>query len=155
MAEIVGAVASGITVLGATITVADAILSFISQLRNAPEEIAFLHTEVNDTRLILSNINENASRDQSFQTQVALPDNAGIYGDPENISKAEFLVKRINRVLKQAENALKEVTKSKYNYRVTIHQKAWLMNRSKIRSLRGELRELKTSLAVHFAVGTG
>jgi hypothetical protein len=155
MAEIIGAVASGLTVAGAAITIADAVLTIISQMRNAPEEILFLHNDVTDARLILSNIRENSSQDQSLQARLALPDNAGVYGDPENIAKTEFLIRRIERVLMQIDSALKDVTKSKYLGRVTIHQRAWMLSRTRIRSLRSELRELKTSIAVHFSASTG
>jgi hypothetical protein len=154
MAEILGAVASIITVAGTAITVADAVLTFISQVRNAPEEILHLHNDVTDTRLILSNIRENSSQDRSLQSRLTLADDSGIYGDPENVAKAEYLIRRIERILMQIDSTLQDVTKYKSLGRITVHQRAWMLSRSKIRSLRGELRELKNSLAVHFSATT-
>ena len=154
MADPFSIVASTVTVTGAVITVADTILSFISQLRNAPDEITFLQNDVTDTRLILSNIKDNAGEDRSLDARLALPDPGGVYGNPENISKAQYLIKRIERVLLEIDSTLREVTKSRTLGRATVHQRAWILHRSKLRSLRQELRELKTSVAVHFSASS-
>ena len=151
MADPISIVASAITVTGAAITVADTILSFISQLRNAPDEIMFLQNDVTDTRLILSNIKNNAGEDQSLNVRLALPDAGGVYGNPENISKAEYLIKRMERVLLETDSTLRDATKSRTLGRSTVHKRAWILHRSKLRSLRQELQELKTSVALHFS----
>jgi hypothetical protein len=155
MAEVLGAIASGITIAGAAITIADTVTNLISQVINAPEELLFLHNDVTDTRLILWNIKENASQDQSRCNALSLRDSTGAYGNPENIAKTEYLIRRIERVLAQIDRALREVTKSKSLDRVTIHQRSWMLNRVRMRSLRTELRDLKTNLSVHLSASTG
>ncbi|KAH7383921.1 ankyrin repeat-containing domain protein [Pyrenochaeta sp. MPI-SDFR-AT-0127] len=154
MAEIVGAVASGITLVGAAIHGADAILNLISHIRNAPEEILHLHNEVTDTRLILSNIQENANQYQALHMRLALPDSSSVYGNPEYISKTERIIERINRLLNRLDITLREVTKSRSLTSITVHSGAWLLHRPKIQSMRSELRELKISLSVHFSANT-
>jgi hypothetical protein len=155
MAEVIGAVASGITIAGLAITIADTITNIVSQVINAPEELRFLHNDVVDTRLILWNIKENASQDQSIRNTLSLRDCPETYGNPEDIAKTEFLIRRIERVMTQIHLTLGEVTKSKSLDRVTIHQGSWLLNRIKIRSLRTELQELKTNLTIHLSASTG
>ena len=154
MADLVSVVASAITVTGAAITVADAVLSFICQLRNAPDEIAFLQNDVIDTRLILLNIKDNTSEDRSLDRRLALPDTAGVYGNPENISKVEYSIKRIERVLLGIDSVLRHITKSRGLGRTTVHQGQWILHRIKLRLLRQELQELKTSVAVHFSANS-
>ena len=154
MAEPVSIVASAVTVTGAAITVADAVITFVSQLRNAPKEIAFLQADVIDTRLILSNIKDNTAEDRSLGSRLALPDSAGTYGSPENISKLDYSVKRIERVLVDIDSALRHVTKSQGLSRTTVHQGQWIIHRTKLKSLRQELQELKTNVAVHFSANS-
>ena len=154
MADPIAIVASAITVTGAAITVADTILSFIRGWQNAPDEIMFLQNDVTDTRLVLSNVKDNAGEDRSLDAQLALPDTGDVYGNPEYISKAEYLIKRIERVLLAIDSALQDVTKSRSLGRTTVHQKAWILHRSKFRLLRQELLELKTSVAVHFSANS-
>jgi hypothetical protein len=155
MAEILGVIASGITLAGAAIAIADKVTNLIGQVVNASEELLSLHHDVTDTRLILWNIKENASQDQSLCHTLSLNDSTGTYGNPENIAKTEFLIRRIERVLSRLDLVLREVTKSKMSNQVTIHQISWMSNRVRIRSLRMELRDLKASLTVHLSVSTG
>ena len=151
MAEPISIVASAVTVTGAAITVADAVLSSICQLRNAPDEIAFLHDDISDIRLILSNIKDNSSQDRSLNVRLALPDTGGVYGNPENIFKVEYLIKRIEPVLLEIDAVLRKVTKSRGLSRTTVYQGAWILHRTRLRSLRQELQELKISVAVYFS----
>jgi len=154
MADPLSIIASTITVVGAAITVSDTVLSSISQLRNAPDEIIFLQNDVADTRLILSNIKDNAGEDRSLDARLALPDHAGVYGSPENISKAEYLIKRVERVLREIDTVLQNVTKTRTLGGTTVHRRAWILYRSKLGSLRQELRDLKASVAVHFSASS-
>ena len=154
MAEPVSVIASAVTVTGAAITVADSILSFISQMRYAPEEIAFLQNDVIDIRLVLSNIKANTAEDQSLDRRLALPDSAGAYGHPENISKLDYSLKRIERVLLETDSALRQVTKSRGLGRTTVHRGQWIIHRTKLGLLRQELQELKTSMAVYLSANS-
>jgi hypothetical protein len=139
MTDPIGILASAITFAGAAITVADT--------------VTFLHNDVTDTRLILQNIKENASEDRSLDTRLALPD-SGPYGSPENISRAEYLLRRIKRVLVEIDTNFRDVTKSRSLGRITIHHRAWILHRAKLKLMRQDLRELKTSVAVHFSASS-
>ncbi|KAH7149008.1 hypothetical protein B0J13DRAFT_662788 [Dactylonectria estremocensis] len=152
MADPLSIVASALTVAGAAITVADTILSFIGDLRNAPAEIVYLQNDVTDTRLILSNIKDNANEDRSLDARLALPGAGDVYGNPEHISKGETLIRGVERVLHDIDSVLRTVTRSRSPGRAKINQRAWVLNRSKLRSLLGQLRDLKTNAAVHFSV---
>ncbi|KAG8529125.1 uncharacterized protein KY384_005760 [Bacidia gigantensis] len=154
MAEPISIIASAVTVTGAAITVADTVLSFILQLQNAPHEIAFLQNDVIDTRLILSNIKDNTGENQSLDRRLAIPGATGPFGNPEIISNVEYSIKRIERILLQIQVILRHVTKSRGLGRTTIHHRQWVLHRLKMRSLRQELQELKTSVAVHFSANS-
>ena len=154
MAEPISIIASAITILGAAITAADAVLSLACQLRNAPIEIAFLQNDVVDTRLILSNAKDNAGEDRSLDSRLALPDITGVYGNPQNISKVEYSIKRIERVLASIDTVLRQVTKARGLGRTTVHHGQWILHRTKLRLLRQELQELRTSVALHFSANS-
>jgi hypothetical protein len=153
MADPLSIVASVITVAGAAITVSDTILTFICELRNAPNEITFVHNDVTDTRLVLSNIKDNAAETQSIDRRISPPESDPV-GNPEDIAKMEYLTKRTERVLLDIDLVMRACTKSRSLGGVTLHQRAWFLNRSKLRFLRQELREVKTSLAVHFSASS-
>ncbi|KAK0753875.1 ankyrin repeat-containing domain protein [Schizothecium vesticola] len=152
MAEVISVAASAVTFVGAAITISNTVLSFISDLRQAPDEVLFLYNEVTDTRLILLRIKENVEQNQSLDTSLALPDNSGILGaTAESTAKAEFLLKRIERVLSDIDLCLRSLTKSKSSRGVTINHRSWLLSRNRIKSLRQDLRDLKTNAALHFS----
>lgn len=121
MSEPVSIIASAVIFTGATIPVADAVSSLIRQLRNAPDEIAFLQNDVIDTQLILSNINDKSDEDRFFDVRLAFSDISSIYGNPEYIFKVEYSIKRIERVLIKIDSALRHVTKSRGLGRTTVH----------------------------------
>lgn len=154
MADPLSIIASAITVVGASITVADTIISLISKLRNAPEEVKFLQNDVTDTRPLLSNIKQNVGQDRALDARLAIPDTGNLLGSPENIAKAEFLVQRIEQVLMEIDLALRSVTKPRTLNVVCINHGSWAMNRNRIKSLRVDLQELKNSLAIHFSASS-
>ena len=154
MSDPLSILASVITVAGAAITISDSILSLLSQLRNAPDEVIFVQNDVTDTRLVLSNIKANSAEDRTLDRRLALPDANATYGDPENILKAELLIKRMERILLDIDLSLRKMTKSRSQNGITLHQRAWFLKRSKLRLWRQELRELKTSVAVHFSASS-
>ena len=154
MADPFSVAVSAITVIGAAITVADTLVTFIGELRNAPDEVMFLQNDVTDTRLILSNVKENAGEDRSLNVRLALPEGGCIYGSPEVIAKAEYLIKRMEKVLLDIESTLRDITKPRSLGGTVVIQRAWFLHRSRLRSLRQELRELKTSVAVHFSASS-
>ncbi|KAM5386676.1 hypothetical protein ACJZ2D_000639 [Fusarium nematophilum] len=151
MAEALGVAASAIAVVGAAIKITETILDSISQFRSAPAEIDFLHHEVADTQLILTNINENMAGIRHFQHRLGLSDSEEALGNPETIHKAGFLLKRLEMGLLEIDTVLKTITRSRSSPKVIINQATWILHRSKIKSLRQELRELKDNVALHFS----
>ncbi|KAM5343600.1 hypothetical protein ACJ41O_012137 [Fusarium nematophilum] len=112
MAEALGVAASAIAVVGAAIKITETILDSISQFRSAPAEIDFLHHEVADTQLILTNINENMAGIRHFQHRLGLSDSEEALGNPETIHKAGFLLKRLEMGLLEIDTVLKTITRS-------------------------------------------
>lgn len=91
MAEVIGLAASTVTFVGAAIAISDTVLSFIGDLRQAPDEVLFLYNDVTDTRLILLGIKENVEQNEALDIRLALPDNGGIFGTtPSQLQKLSF-----------------------------------------------------------------
>jgi hypothetical protein len=95
MADPLSAVASAITVVGAALTIADRILSFVEDLRNAPSEVVFLQNDVTDTRLILSNIVDNERNDHTLATQLAVHGTIDSLGRPEDAHQGKISIGRL------------------------------------------------------------
>jgi hypothetical protein len=153
MADPLSIAASMVAVAGAAITVSDTILSFIGQITHAPNEVMYVHNDVTDVRLVLSNVEANAAGDRSLDQRLAAPDD-GILGNPQTIAKVEVLLKRTEQTLTEIDLLLRAVTRSRSLTGLTLHQRAWFRNRSRLRAMREELRGLKISLTVHFSASS-
>lgn len=153
MADPLSIAVSVIAVAGAAIAVSDTTLCFICQVTKAPNEVMYVHNDVTDVRLVLSNAKANAAKDQSLDQALAAPED-GILGNLQDIAKVELLLKRTELALTEIEFLLRAVTGAKSPREFTLHQRAWFRNWSKLRLLRDELRGLKISLAVHFSASS-
>jgi len=153
MADPLSIAASLIAVVGAAIAVSDSILSLIHQVTNAPNEVMNVHNDITDVRLVLCNVEANTAKGRSLEQTLAMAED-GPLGNPQDIAKVELLLRRTELTLTEIDYILRTVIKAKSPNELTLHQRAWLLNRSKLRVLRDELRGLKISLAVHFSASS-
>jgi hypothetical protein len=146
-------IASSITLLGASISASEVIVSFISGIRNLPAELLATTTDVAEFRAVLVEL-EASTRLEDFLLRSLPDDGAGnLRAIAERLPAASLEsqrhIERSNSKLAEIEGSVRKISSAE------ALGKFKFLERKKLQSLRQELRDIKLSLSAHFSVKSG
>lgn len=142
-------VASVITIVGATITAADKVLSLINHMNSASEEVIWLNNEVSDFKVILHNIEETTVEEQNLLNAngTASPNSQNLAVAAETLELAQ----RAQVKLLELETLIAKSIQSRGSSGISMRNRNWLQGKYRMRMLREELKDIKVSLGLYFS----
>ena len=151
-----GAIASTITVVAATIKVSEGILAVISSIRYLPDELLATSNDVTDFRLVLVYIQDAIVQEESLVNALLQAQPGGQLAIDANLPAAAPQAKSM---VQQAQNKLSEMEEVVRKTRAIQNAKGFaafgrirLLERTKMRLLREDLNNLKVNINAHFTV---
>ncbi|KAH0559647.1 hypothetical protein GP486_003838 [Trichoglossum hirsutum] len=139
--------ASVVTLLGAT----QAVLRLIRSVRGAPDELLLLGNEITDFRGVLSNIRGSAVEEQALVTTTGpFPDGQSQPATTE--AEVEAWTQRAQNKLSELEALIKKATKARNTSGVGVKKRIWLKERSRLKVMREELKDIKLNLGLYFCI---
>jgi len=137
---------SVIALIGASIKVSETVLSLIREIRNAPDGVLWLGNEISDFRAVLLNIQEGATQEQLLLNSVGPTPDVQSQSAP---IEAEVWTQRAQSMLLEMETLFKKAR----NVSGIIAQNCiWIREKSRLKQLREELRDIKLNLSLYFCV---
>lgn len=146
-------VASSITLIGATIATSEAILSFISGIRNLDAELDATSQDVANFRHVLVELEESTRIEELLLRSLPqdVPPTLQEIADRVPATSSEVLAR-----VRQSQNKLADIeTSVRRISSVALMRNFRLLERKKLARLRQDLRDIRLNLSAQYSVKTG
>jgi hypothetical protein len=146
-------IASSITLVGASISASEVIVSFISGIRNLPTELRSTSQDVADFRTLLVELESSIRLEeillQSLGGDGSAPFRAIADGIPAASREGFERIERVKSKLTEIETSVKKISEKEFLGKLK------LLERKKLQVLRQDLRDIKLGVSAHFSAKSG
>ena len=146
---------SSITLIGASIKVAESIVVIISSIRHRSDELLATSNDVTDFSLVLMEIHDASVREERTLTtlRVGEPGQSLLHaaGIATANPQAQAMLKRARDKLIEIEDLSREAHAAHVSKKVLLLRMK-LLATDKLRILRGELRDIKLNISSYFSI---
>jgi hypothetical protein len=145
-----------VTFLGASIKVSEGVVNLISNVKNSPNDLLQTSNDVTDFRLVLVNIEESIRQEETLLQTLRPVQGLGQLTIENHVPaaapEAPTLIQRAEHKLVEIEEVVRRYRQAQSAKGVIALSRVWALDRSKLRTLRDDLRSMKLNIATHFSV---